>query len=111
AVKASRAAITLRPHVARNSVSANWQHAGMNRMQTVAIVHRAAVWPDISHPNTSSRKVEGSTRLRRKLSKIFQREITEIGFFTRAPDSSGTRGSSHSAICQSPLNQRCLRRL
>src|SRR5690348_17767786 len=77
--------------MARNSFSTNWQHAGMNRMQTVASVHGAAVRPDISQPNTNSTKVEGSTRLRRKLSKIFQREITEIGFFTRAPDSSGTR--------------------
>ena len=62
-------------------------------------------------PSKSKRKEAGSTRLRRRLSNIFHRETTERGLGTRCPDSSGTSGSSHSVICQSPLNQRCLRRL
>ena len=53
----------------------------------------------------------GSTRLRRRLSRIFQREIVLMGFATSLPDSSGTRPKSHGAICQSPRTQRCFRRV
>jgi len=41
-------------------------------------------------------------RLRRKLSKTFQRSNQESGFGTRRPPGSGTHGKIQSAICQSP---------
>ena len=53
----------------------------------------------------------GSTRLRRRLSRIFHREMVLMGLATNLPDSSGTRPKSHCAICQSPRTQRCLRRV
>src|SRR2546422_2058887 len=66
--------------------------------------------PSASQPSTSSKNVAGSTKLRRRLSKIFHREMDEIGFGACSPDSSVTLGNSHPAICQSPRSQRCLRR-
>ena len=84
---------------------------GVNRRNTVAKVQRIGRTPGASHPKTRSRNVAGSTRLRRKLSRIFHREISEMGLAHARPASSGTSASSHPAICQSPRSQRCLRRL
>ena len=47
------------------------------------------------------------TRLRRKLSKIFQRLIADSLFGPRRPPARGTLGKSQSTICQSPRIQRC----
>jgi oligopeptidase B len=44
-------------------------------------------------------------RLRRRLSKIFQRESSESGLFCQPP-AVGTHGNSHGRICQSPRVQR-----
>ena len=49
------------------------------------------------------------TRLRRRLSKIFHHDNAEIGLRIPRPSASGTRGSSHGKICQSPRIQRCRR--
>src|ERR1700722_9989697 len=89
----------------------NWTQAGVNTMQIVARVHCHAGLPGMNHPTTSNSNTAGSTRLRRKLSKIFHHEISEIGLETRSTDSPGTCESSQPAICQSPRSQRCLRRL
>ena len=65
-----------------------------------------------SEPSGDSKdKGKGSTSERRRLSKIFQREMVEMGLRTYRPDSSGTRENIHWAICQSPRTQRCLRRV
>ena len=61
-------------------------------------------------PSTNSSVSAAGTRLRRKLSKIFQRDSAESGFcWRRAPPPAlgsaqltSTRGSNHWAICQSP---------
>ena len=107
---ASRAIRRSRATSARTRPKPRSNHAGTNKMQIVAMVQRMG-WRITSQPNKSNAKVAGSTRLRRRLSKIFQRETSEIGFRTFTPASSGTRSVSHSTICQSPRSQRCLRRL
>src|ERR1039458_6306851 len=84
-LRATRAIRALRAMIARVSPKAISNHAGTNKMQIVARVHRTG-WPITSQPNKSNAKIAGSMRLRRRLSKIFQRETTEIGFGTRAPD-------------------------
>ena len=57
-------------------------------------------------PSSNSSIIAAGTRLRRRLSKIFQRERPESGLFWRRPLRPGTRGSNHLAICQSPRIQR-----
>ena len=107
--KASLAILGRPAKTARVSPKPNSTHAGTKRIQIAARVHRKG-WSVTNQPNKNSAKVAGSTRLRRRLSRIFQRETREIGLGTRAPDSSGTRSVSHSTICQSPRSQRCFRR-
>ena len=51
----------------------------------------------------------GVTRLRRRLSRIFQRPISGSGLRLR-PWRDGTNGNSQNRICQSPRIQRCWRR-
>src|SRR2546422_11587596 len=96
---------------ARGRLRANWLHAGIKRMQMVSRVQYNGRAPSASQPSTSSKNVAGSTKLRRRFSKIFHREMDEIGFGACSPDSSVTLGNSHPAICQSPRSQRCLRRV
>src|SRR6188472_3152022 len=50
--------------------------------------------------------VAGGTRLRRRLSKIFQRLKTESGLGSILPPPTGTQDLSQSIICQSPRTQR-----
>ena len=76
-----------RPHH-RN---ANWNHGGTNRIAIVTSVQYSGLPGSTVHPRTNSRKIPGSTRLRRRLSRIFQRDRNEIGLGTRRPASSGTR--------------------
>src|SRR3981081_4101803 len=97
--------------MARTKLKASSNQVGINKINIVARVHKTGLRLCASQPNSRSRKVAGSTRLRRKLSRIFQREPREIGLATWAPDSSGTYEKIHPAICQSPRSQRCLRRL
>src|SRR5437763_4891746 len=53
--------------------------------------------------------VVGGTRLRRRLSKIFQRLKAESGLGSILPPPTGTQDLSQSMICQSPRIQRgCL---
>ncbi len=62
-----------------------------------------------SHAATaSSTSSPAGTMLRRRLSKIFQRERSDNGF-GRRPTGPGTRGNSQAAICQSPRIHRCRR--
>jgi len=62
---------------------ASWQSAGRKRMATVATVQEAEPPGRHVHPSTNRRKMAGSTRLRRRLSRIFHRETTESGLGTR----------------------------
>jgi hypothetical protein len=57
-----------------------------------------------------SATVAGGTRLRRRLSKIFQREMRGRRLRCQAPPRVGTNGNSHRRICQSPRTQRRRRR-
>ena len=72
-----------------------------NNVQNVAVPGRMV------HPVTSRMTSAGGKRLRRRLSRIFQREIDGSVFRRRRPDASGTVRHSHRAICQSPRTQRC----
>ena len=70
---------------------------------------RVAIHPikgEVSHATTSSPRLVAGTRLRRKLSRIFQRLKQESWFGRRPPPAWGTRGKIQSAICQSPRIQR-----
>jgi len=59
-------------------------------------------------PRSRSATVAGAIRLRRRLSRIFQREMS--GRRLRCgPVFDGTNGKSHHRICQSPRTQRCWR--
>ena len=69
--------------------------------------------PDIvrvRQPSNSSNSDATGTRLRRRLSRIFQRESAVSGFLTMSPAASLTLGSNQCAICQSPRIQRWRRR-
>ena len=59
---------------------------------------RGATYQPTSVNSTSA----AGTRLRRRLSKIFQRDSPESGFRSLRPSAAGTRGKSQLTICQSP---------
>src|SRR5882724_4966162 len=63
---------------------------------------------DSAHPNNNINKSEIGTRLRRRLSNIFQRDKADMGFFTSFFCAPGANGKNQLAICQSPLIHRCL---
>ena len=69
---------------------------------------RAARPGDRNQDTSSTTNIAIGTRLRRKLSKIFQRDKLEIGL-RRVFSRPRTHGSTHPAICQSPRIQRCRR--
>src|ERR1051326_8861641 len=58
---------------------------------------------------TSHKNSEGASRLRRRLSKIFQRAISGRGLRTFCPLEFGTFGEHRGKIWQSPRVQRCRR--
>ncbi len=60
-------------------------------------------------PATSIARSRGVTRLRRRLSRIFQRPMSGSEF-RLMPWRDGTNGNSQKRICQSPRIQRCCRR-
>ena len=51
--------------------------------------------------------VAGAIRLRRRLSKIFHREMSGRELRARPEPRVGTHGNNQSRICQSPRTQRC----
>ena len=57
-------------------------------------------------PSSASSVNAGDTRLRRRLSRIFQRDSGLSGFFRERALGPGTPGSSHRRSCQSPRIQR-----
>ena len=57
-------------------------------------------------PATRSSVNAAGARLRRRLSRIFQRDKPGEWIVLTRPPGPGTRGSSHRAICQSPRIQR-----
>ena len=59
-----------------------------------------------AQPSSSSRVIAAAIRLRRRLSRIFQRESSESGFFCRRALGMGISGNNQRAICQSPRIQR-----
>ena len=63
----------------------------------------------IVQPATSNKTMAGASRLRRKLSRIFQREIAEMRLGRLSPRASRTVPRNQPAICQSPRVQRCWR--
>ena len=72
-------------------------------------VHAAGRPGHTVQPATRKASSAGGTRLRRRLSRIFQRLIS--GSRLRAmPCASGTNGNNQSRICQSPRTQRRCRR-
>src|ERR1700676_4841987 len=63
----------------------------------------------IIHDSTNNSTKAGGTRLRRRLSRIFQRDNADSEFLMRPPNGLGVQGDAHIAICQSPRIQRCRR--
>ena len=61
------------------------------------------------HPAIRSARIDGASRLRRRLSRIFQRLSVEKSLGIVLPFSAGTRGMSQGKSCQSPRIQRCWR--
>ncbi len=96
---------------ARPSENTSCTRVGKNISSSVISVQYNGPPGSPSQPAINRSRVNGSTRERRRLSKIFQREIVEIGLRTLRRDSSGTELNSHCAICQSPRTQRCFRRV
>ena len=58
----------------------------------------------------ATKSLAGGRRLRRRLSKIFHREMSGRRLRSQAPPRVGTNGNSHIRICQSPRTQRRRRR-
>ena len=85
------------------------RRAGRTATANASRVHDQAGTGASSHPAASSRTSVGACRLRRRLSRIFQRSRSPSGFGPRAPPASGTRRRTQAAICQSPRTQRCSR--
>src|ERR1700722_7977970 len=83
------------------------RHMGKAVRITAVSVQNKAWCGNTSHPHSRSTNVATSLRLRRRLSKICQREIALSGFGTILPNDCGTFGKSHRIICQSPRTQRC----
>jgi hypothetical protein len=80
-------------------------------MPSRTAANQRAGWPGTHvHTASSSATVAGGTRLRRRLSKIFQREMSGSRLRSRRPERVGTSGKSQRRICQSPRTQRCWRR-
>src|ERR1700754_2868642 len=63
----------------------------------------------IVHASTNQINSPGATRLRRRLSEIFQRAISGSGLRLVWPLAFGVRGNNQRMICQSPRVQRCRR--
>src|SRR6185369_7084764 len=70
-------------------------------------LHNSADPGTNAHEKTSHRNKEGALRLRRRLSRIFQRAINGSRFRTLRPSPLGTVGNSQRTICQSPRVHRC----
>ena len=96
-----------RPRPSPVTSSVNSEAAGAS---TASAVHRSG-WPGrSSQPPRSSATSAGGTRLRRRLSAIFQRSSAPSRFGRRLPPGPGTRRPSQRTSCQSPRTQRCQRR-
>ena len=78
---------------------------GISTMETTQ-----TVWTkgddDTIQPSRRRRSNAIGARLRRRMSKIFQRDKMESGFFRRTLSVPGTSGRNHRRICQSPRIQR-----
>ena len=90
------------PVIASHRVGRNTTPARNASMIAAAPVDRA-------HEPSTTASIAGGTRLRRRLSKIFQRDKADIGLGPTCPERPLTDGSSQRAICQSPRIHRCLR--
>ena len=75
-----------------------------------AAVHVTALPGRNSQAAKRSAIVAGGITLRRRLSKIFQREMSGRRLRSQVPPRVGTKGNSHVRICQSPRTQRRCRR-
>ncbi|MNO85833.1 hypothetical protein D3C76_772130 [compost metagenome] len=64
-----------------------------------------------SQPHSSSASSAAGSRLRRRLSKIFQRDKALSGLCTWPWVPVCSQGTSHGSSCQSPRIQRCRRLL
>ena len=82
---------------------------GVPRTTSVSVVQNHGRPGRVVQPSTSRPRRAGASRLRRRLSRIFQRLIR--GRWLRStPPVDGTHGNSHHRICQSPRTHRRCRR-
>ena len=82
--------------------------AGSKTMPSSASDHSQGCGNKAQLSNKSDSKA-GELKLRRRLSKIFQRDKLESGLCSLFPFGPGTPGNIQSAICQSPRIQRFCR--
>ena len=100
-----------RPDSNRVGTPSSWNSRRQTGHATAArpiAVHAAGVPGRTVQPRRSTATVTGAIRLRRRLSRIFQRDTSGRRLRCR-PVGDGTKGKSHHRICQSPRTQRCWR--
>ena len=98
---------TSRGFCTRSSSAAS--KGGTSTMASTAMVHDSAGVIH-SQPTSNSTSKDAGTRLRRRLSRIFQRD-SAVSALRRQPSCAvGAHGSSHGSSCQSPRIQRWRRR-
>src|SRR4030095_806750 len=83
----------------------NCTKSGAKIMPTTVRLQKSGDPGNTVHPKIKQNKSVGLTRLRRRLSKSFQRLSHESVFGTRLPFGPGTLGKIHGATCQSPRTQ------
>ena len=81
---------------------------GTSTIDSTATVHECT-GEISSQPVTSSASTATGTRLRRRLSRIFQRDNAVSALRRQPACAVGAHGSSHGSSCQSPRIQRCRR--
>ena len=82
---------------------------GNRRIADARPASRATRGDSTVQPSSNSAVSAAGTRLRRRLSKIFQRDSADSGLRSRRRSGPGTWRRSHPASCQSPRIQRCRR--
>ena len=81
---------------------------GATRSASTPTVHHTGEPGSHVQPDTSKTRAAGLVRLRRRLSKIFQRSILDSAFCVER-SRVGTCGNNHRTSCQSPRTHRCRR--
>ncbi len=99
-----------RPRASHTAASALRSSSGISAAASATSVQIHAGAGSTVQASSSAASVAGAIRLRRRLSKSFQREMSGSRLRS-SPPRIGTTGKSHHSSCQSPRTQRCSRRV